>query len=82
MFVEDYPNLAWWINNHGWIEIGNDEFNYSMVRVLDIGGTCWEDKKSNSFEESLEKAERWASTEIEERFDEAPPRRYNDKSDE
>lgn len=77
MFTKHYPNLAWWIDNHGWIEIGNDDFNYSTMRVLDIGGMCWEDQ-SDSFEESLRKAERWASLEIESRFGEEPPKRYEE----
>ena len=79
MFTESYPNLAWWINSHGWVEIGNDEFSYSWVRVLDIGGMCWEDENSASLEEALMTAERWASREIATRFGEEPPKRYQDE---
>lgn len=77
MFAKHYPNLAYWINSFGWVEMGSDEYRYSMVRVLDIGGTCWEDEDSGSFEEALMKAERWASLEIENRFGEEPPKQYD-----
>ena len=82
MFTEDYPNLAWWITSHGWIELGEDEHSHSWVRILDIGGTCYEDEDSDSLEEAMEVADRWTSREIADRFGEEPPRRYDDESDE
>jgi len=30
------------VNEHGWIEIGSDEFSTSFVRALDEGGLVWE----------------------------------------
>lgn len=79
MFSKDYPNLDWWINNHGRIELGGDD-NYfsSWVRILDMGGMCWEDENSSSLDEALKLAERWASVEIEDRFGEEPAKRYED----
>ena len=37
-----YPNIALWVNEHGWIEIGPDDFSTSFVRALDEGGLVWE----------------------------------------
>jgi hypothetical protein len=39
-----YPHVARWVQDFGWIEIGRDDFNRSMVRALDIGGLIWEGK--------------------------------------
>ncbi|MCB8924027.1 MAG: hypothetical protein H6652_00205 [Ardenticatenaceae bacterium] len=44
-FDEQYPNIAWWVQD-GWIEIGQDEYSRSFIRVLDIGGLVWESKES------------------------------------
>ena len=41
---EFYPNIAWWTQNGGWIELGRDEYSRSLIRVLDIGGMLWEGK--------------------------------------
>jgi hypothetical protein len=40
----NYPHVARWVRDFGWIEIGQDDFNRSMVRALDIGGLIWEGK--------------------------------------
>ena len=37
-----YPNIAWWAQGGGWIELGRDDNSRSMIRVLDIGGMLWE----------------------------------------
>ncbi len=43
MFDEQYPYLAAWIlSGDGWIELGQDDFSRSTVRILDIGGLIWE----------------------------------------
>ena len=48
-FDDRYPNIAWWTESgRGWIEVGQDEYRSSMVRVLDIGGMLWEG--DNSYE--------------------------------
>ena len=39
-----YPHVARWVQDFGWIEIGQDDFSRSMVRALDIGGLIWEGK--------------------------------------
>ena len=40
----NYPHVARWVRDFGWIEIGHDDFSRSMVRALDIGGMIWEGK--------------------------------------
>jgi len=42
----NYPHVARWVLDFGWIEIGQDDFSHSMVRALDIGGLIWEGKAS------------------------------------
>ena len=42
----NYPHVARWVQDFGWIEIGQDDFSHSMVRALDIGGLIWEGKAS------------------------------------
>ena len=39
---EAYPNIARWVTTYGWIEIGQDDYSSSFVRVLDEGGIVWE----------------------------------------
>ena len=41
-FEEVYPNIAGWVTTYGWIEIGQDDYSRSFVRVLDEGGMVWE----------------------------------------
>ena len=76
MFSKEYPNLEWWIENQGWIELGEDEYSSSWLRILDLGGMCWEDKKSKSLDEALKNGDIWMSSEIKNRFGEKPPKEY------
>lgn len=46
VFDDLYPNLTWWADGGGWIELGRDDFSRSMIRVLDIGGLLWEGKEN------------------------------------
>ena len=41
-FEEVYPNIARWVTTYGWIEIGQDDYSSSFVRVLDEGDMVWE----------------------------------------
>lgn len=41
-FADAYPHITRWITTYGWIEIGEDDYRRSFVRVLDIGGMVWE----------------------------------------
>ena len=42
-----YPNITHWIEEMGWIELGQDEYSKSLVRVLDEGGMVWESGKQH-----------------------------------
>ena len=41
-FEESYPNIAYWVRSHGWIELGRDDYRPSLARALDEGGMVWE----------------------------------------
>ena len=59
-FDELYPNIAWWVQDAGWIELGRDDYSKSVVRVLDIGGMLWEgDKQYDSAGDALNDAEKF-----------------------
>lgn len=59
MFDDQHPNLAAWIlGGDAWIELGQDEFSRSYVRVLDIGGLIWESERTyQTVAEALNDAE-------------------------
>ncbi|MBN1147402.1 MAG: hypothetical protein JXA78_09105 [Anaerolineales bacterium] len=53
-----YPNIAHWIEEMGWIELGKDEYSKSLVRVLDEGGMVWESSKQHkTLTDALDAAE-------------------------
>jgi hypothetical protein len=57
-FDEHYPNIAWWTRHAGWIELGRDDYQRSMIRVLDIGGMLWEgDDEYATMGDAMEEAE-------------------------
>ncbi len=46
MIDNQYPALSEWIlGGSGWIELGQDEYSDSLIRILDIGGLLWESEK-------------------------------------
>ena len=49
-FEQIYPNIARWVQSHGWIEIGDDGQSSSFVRALDEGGLV---RESNEDDTSL-----------------------------
>jgi hypothetical protein len=60
-----YPHLAAWVYERGWIEIGQDDYSRSFIRVLDGGGMVWEGKSRYP---SLGAALRAADTALAERL--------------
>lgn len=46
LFDAQYPNIAQWVQD-GWIEMGQDEFSESFIRVLDAGGLVWESESTH-----------------------------------
>jgi hypothetical protein len=56
-FDKQYPNISRWVMD-GWIEIGQDDYSRSFIRVMDIGGLVWEsDMKHATVAEALAKAD-------------------------
>jgi hypothetical protein len=57
-FAELYPNLAYWVESFGWIEMGQDDYSQSLIRVLDIGGMIWESEEEyDSLDAALQEAD-------------------------
>jgi len=44
--AENYPHVARWIQDDGWVELGRDGHSRSLARALDEGGIVWEGKDS------------------------------------
>ena len=64
-FDERYPNIAWWAESGGWIELGRDDYSRSLIRVLGPGGMLWEGEEAyDSVGAALDEAEaflaKWA----------------------
>lgn len=67
MFTQVYPNINRWIDEHGWIEIGQDEDSESLVRAIDEGGLVWEsNEKHKSIDEVLSALENYLEKWLEE----------------
>ncbi|MBR8838608.1 MAG: hypothetical protein DSM106950_32565 [Stigonema ocellatum SAG 48.90 = DSM 106950] len=45
-FSEKYPYLSRFVEEQGWIEIGESEYINSFVRAYDLGGTVYQGKAS------------------------------------
>lgn len=57
-FSELYPNITYWIDSLGWIELGQDEYSRSLVRLLNEGGMVWESKDNHgTIDEALQALE-------------------------
>ena len=46
-FDATYPTIARWVQEYGWIEIGQDDMSRSFIRALNEGGMIWEGRKSH-----------------------------------
>jgi len=58
-FAQVFPNIAYWVEVRGWIEVGADEYSDSLVRALDEGGLVWESRSDHkTVDEALEALER------------------------
>ncbi len=67
-FSERYSHISWWIENHGYIELGTDENSDSLIRLLDEGGMWWEDRKARSIDEAMNNAENFLIKDLPDRF--------------
>ena len=65
-----FPHISWWIENHGWIELGADDYSKSLIRLINEGGTYWEDKKFNNLDNALLNAEKFLEADLPEKFGE------------
>ena len=45
-FEAAFPTIARWVSAYGWLEIGQDDYSRSFIRVLDEGGMVWEGEES------------------------------------
>ena len=45
-FEQQYPHINRFVEERGWIEIGESEYIDSFVRAYDYGGTVYEGKSS------------------------------------
>jgi hypothetical protein len=58
-FAQVFPNITYWVEVRGWIEVGADEYSDSLVRALDEGGLVWESRLDHkTVDEALEALER------------------------
>jgi hypothetical protein len=58
-FDDTYPNITYWVESLGWIEVGQDEYSTSMVRALNEGGLVWEGKDTyETLDEAMQTLER------------------------
>jgi hypothetical protein len=68
-FTEQYPYLAYWIEDWGEMETTNGDWNRPRIRLIDEGGTWYEDYTSTSHEEALQKAEEYLRSDEGRRYD-------------
>lgn len=68
-FADQYPYLGYWIEDWGDMETTNGDWNRPRIRLIDEGGTWYEDYESKSHEEALQKAEEYLRSKEGRRFD-------------
>ena len=68
-FAQTYPYLTYWIEDWGEMETTNGDWNRPRIRLLDEGGTCYEDYDSKTHDEAFQKAEKYLREEESKRFD-------------
>jgi hypothetical protein len=68
MFSTQFPHIAWWVLNNGWVALGSDEDSDSLMRLIDPSGTCWEDEDSDTMDIALYKAEMYLKKALPIRF--------------
>lgn len=58
-FQQQYPYLAYWIEDWGEMTTTNGDCGNSRLSLIDEGGDCYQDYDSKSHDEALQKAEKW-----------------------
>jgi hypothetical protein len=57
MFSQKYPAIHFWLQNYGYLEMGEDDITHSLIRIKDEDGLLYEDRGSATFDDSIEEAE-------------------------
>lgn len=66
-FAALYPNISRFVDENGWIEIGQNEMISAFVRAYDLGGTVYEGEDSySSLEDALQDLDAGIQSYIEE----------------
>lgn len=71
-FSRQYPYIAYWVENHGYLQLGIDDDSPidAFLLLVDAGGNCYEDEDSESIDEAFQKAEKYLrEVEFPDRFD-------------
>jgi hypothetical protein len=58
-FTEQYPYLAYWIEDWGEMETTNGDWGRPRISLIDQGGDVYRDYESKSHDEALMKAEKF-----------------------
>jgi hypothetical protein len=57
-FEQRDPHLARWVQTHGYIEIGDNNYSRSFIRAPDIGAMIWEGlEQYSTLDEALQALE-------------------------
>lgn len=54
-FQEQYPYLAYWIEDWGEMTTTNGDYGNPRIILIDEGGDCYQDYDSKSHDEALQK---------------------------
>lgn len=69
-FARKYPNLVRWIEEYGWIEVGQLDGPAPFIWALDEGGVVWEGEESyQSVDAAFQDAERGIAAWMKENLD-------------
>jgi hypothetical protein len=58
-FSEQYPYLAYWIEDWGEMTTTNGDWGHPRIALIDMGGDVYRDYESKSHDEALAKAEKF-----------------------
>jgi hypothetical protein len=70
-FAAQYPYLTYWIEDWGEMETTSGDWGNPRIRLIDDGGTCFEDYAAKTHEEALVNAEKHLRDIESQRFDKA-----------
>ncbi|MCP4111072.1 MAG: hypothetical protein GY749_37030 [Desulfobacteraceae bacterium] len=53
-FTKNYPNVTYWVESQGRIEIGQDDYSRSLLRALNLGRMIWDHKTADEALQAFE----------------------------